>query len=332
MSVVSILGSRSPPSRYETDKRSTPQLLAYYCDTFVLPLPEKHRFPMLKYRLLREALISDPELGTKVKLCLPPAATDEQLLRVHTSDYLGALLEGRLDPRCQRRIGFPYSPEMVERSRRSVGATISACEGALRDRVSVNLAGGTHHAFADRGEGFCVFNDTAVALHDLKARSLIQSALVIDTDVHQGNGTAAVLADSPEFFTLSIHGEKNFPFRKERSDLDVALPDGTGDADYLASLADALSLVEERFRPEFVLFQSGADPYEKDKLGRLSLSLGGLARRDRMVLDWCQARNLPVAVTMGGGYAPQVEEIVAIHLQTVRAAFALFQRRVTPVL
>ncbi len=295
-------------------------LLAFYCDTFVLPLPEKHRFPMSKYQRLREAISGHPQLSQQVELRIPPAAENSQLLRVHTQGYLEALLEGRLDPRCERRIGFPYSPEMVERSRRSVGATISACEQALKDRVAVNLAGGTHHAFADRGEGFCVFNDTAVALHHLKARGLVRSALVIDTDVHQGNGTAALLAGCPEFFTLSLHGAKNFPFRKEVSDLDVPLPDGTGDEAYLESLATALEQVEARFSPDFVIFQSGADPYEKDKLGRLSLSMEGLARRDHLVLDWCHQRRLPVAVTMGGGYAPEVDDIVAIHLQTVETA------------
>lgn len=277
---------------------------------------------MAKYELLRLSLQNDQELNRQVKLRLPPAAADQQLLRVHCPGYLESLKSGSLDPKIERRIGFPYSPGMLERSRRSVGATLAACRDALSEGVAVNLAGGTHHAFRDRGEGFCVFNDSAVALKTLQAEGLIQRAIVIDTDVHQGNGTAAILAEDPSIFTFSIHGEKNFPFRKEKSDLDIALPDGTGDQDYLAALQEALARMLE-IEADMVIFQTGADPYQHDKLGRLSLSREGLAQRDRTVFEWCRQRGLPVAVTMGGGYAPKVAEIVAIHKESIRLALQL---------
>lgn len=299
-------------------------MLAYYCDTFVLPLPEKHRFPMAKYELLRKAIQTDEVLSHKVRLELPPAATDEQITLAHDVAYLNSLKEGKLDPKIERRIGFPYSLGMLERSRRSVGATLAACRAALKEGVGVNLAGGTHHAFSDRGEGFCVFNDTVVALRTLQKGGAVKRAVVIDTDVHQGNGTAHLLENDDSIFTFSIHGEKNFPFRKERSDLDIGLPDGTEDEDYLKALAGALDKMTG-VEADFCVFQSGADPYHGDKLGRLSLTFDGLLRRDRMVLEWCRRRALPVAVTMGGGYCPEVEKIVSIHLQTIRCAYHHFQ-------
>ena len=301
----------------------------YHCDTFVLPLPEKHRFPMKKYELLRQAVSQCTELSPHIRLRLPPAATDEQILLVHAPDYLEALKTGQLDRRIERGIGFPYSPALLERSRRSVGATLAAGRSALQDGVAVNLAGGTHHAFRHRGEGFCVFNDSAVAIRTLQKEGLIERALIIDTDVHQGNGTASIFADDPTVFTFSIHGAKNFPFRKENSDLDVGLADGTQDQEYLQALAEALEEMVS-VSADFVIFQSGADPYEKDKLGRMAVTKNGLRERDRMVLNWIAERRLPAAVTMGGGYAPQVEDIVDIHLQTVREAYR-FSRGATAV-
>jgi len=208
---------------------------------------------------------------------------------------------------------------MLERSRRSVGATLAACRAALEEGVGANLAGGTHHAFRDRGEGFCVFNDAAVALRALQKEGTIQRALIIDTDVHQGNGTAAVLQGDSSIFTFSMHGAKNFPFRKETSDLDVALDDGTEDEQFLEALGDAL-LRLAGVEADLVIFQSGADPFKEDKLGRLSVSKEGLKERDKMVLQWCRERGLPVAVTMGGGYAPRVSDIVEIHQETIRQA------------
>lgn len=279
---------------------------------------------MAKYRLLREAIAEHPILGKTIRLRLPPAATDEQLTLVHRPSYLESLKDGTLDPKIERRIGFPYSPGMLERSRRSVGATLSACRQALSDGVAVNLAGGTHHAFAERGEGFCVFNDSAVALKALQREGLIGRAVIVDTDVHQGNGTARLLAGDSTIFTFSIHGQKNFPFKKEESDLDVGLPDGTEDEQYLASLRTALTEME-RIAADICIFQSGADPFSEDKLGRLSLTMEGLKRRDEMVFDWCDRRGLPVAVTMGGGYCPEVQKIVDIHLQTIQSAHRYFR-------
>jgi len=281
---------------------------------------------MSKYQLLREAIAQDPTLAPQIDLSIPPAATDAQLLLAHSADYLSDLKNGTLDRKTERAIGFPYSPEMVERSRRSVGATLAACRDALESGAAVNLAGGTHHAFRDRGEGFCVFNDSVVALKTLQQDQLIERAIVVDTDVHQGNGTANLLADDPSIFTFSIHGEKNYPFRKETSDLDLPLPDGTQDEAYLRALEQALQQMES-VKADLVIFQSGADPFEHDKLGRLSLTRDGLKKRDALVLRWCEHRGLAVAVTMGGGYAPEVQDIVDIHLTTVRESLAYSRSR-----
>ena len=293
---------------------------AYYCDHFALPLPPGHRFPMAKYRLLRERLASDPAVW--VDLVEPEAASWDDLQLVHAAPYLDAVRVGRLSPELQRRIGFPWSPAMVERARRSVGGTIAAARSALADGVAVNLAGGTHHAFADRGEGYCVFNDVAVAARVLQRDAAVRRVAVVDCDVHQGNGTAAIFRHDPDVFTFSIHGEKNFPFRKEASDLDVTLADGTGDAEYLAALGHGLDEVFARPRPAVVFYVAGADPYEGDRLGRLAVSVGGLRERDAMVLGRCRRAGIPVAVSMGGGYAPDLDAIAAIHANTVREASA----------
>jgi acetoin utilization deacetylase AcuC-like enzyme len=220
----------------------------------------------------------------------------------------------------QRRIGFPWSPEMVERSRRSVGATIAAARAALDDGVAANLAGGTHHSFADRGEGFCVFNDVAVAARVLQSDGGARRIAIIDLDVHQGNGTAAIFAGDASVFTFSMHGEKNFPFRKETGDLDVPLPDGTGDIEYLESLRHHLDAVLNRHQPDFVFYLAGADPYEGDRLGRLKLTIAGLRARDEFVFSCCHQRRLPVAVSMSGGYAADVNAIITIHANTIRTA------------
>lgn len=294
-------------------------LRAYYCDHFVLPLPETHKFPMTKYSRLRERLVGDGILAPD-QLHVPTAVPWDDLRLVHEAGYVEAVATGRLDPALQRRIGFPWSEAMVERSRRSVGGTIAAARTACGEGVAANLAGGTHHAFADRGEGFCVFNDVAVAARVLQRDGPIVRPLVVDCDVHQGNGTAAIFADDPSVYTFSIHGEKNYPFRKERSDLDVMLPDGTGDAEYLAQLEAALDLALARHHPDFVFYIAGADPYEGDRLGRLSLTFDGLAARDHLVLSRCRAADLPVAISMGGGYAPDIEAIVRIHAGTIREA------------
>ena len=289
---------------------------AFYSDHFVLPLPEGHRFPMAKYRLLRERV----ELGIPAAaLTEPPAATDGQLALAHTPDYIARLCNGTLTAQQQRALGFPWSIQMVERSRRSTGATIAACQAAIIDGAAVNLAGGTHHAFADRGEGFCCFNDVAVAARLMQAQRLASNVLIIDLDVHQGNGTAAILGNDDSIFTLSMHGEQNYPFRKELSDLDVGLADGLGDADYLIKLGAALHTVEMRFKADLIIYLSGADVYAGDRLGRLKLTEQGIAARDAMVMSWAGQRNLPVAACMGGGYCPRIEETVAIHFNTVLA-------------
>lgn len=301
---------------------------AFYTDRFVLPLPEGHRFPMVKYARVRERCLAEGVLHP-AGLAEPPAATWEELALVHDELYLRRVREGALAPLEQRRVGFPWSPQMVERSRRSVGATIAAGRVALDEAeargwgVAANLAGGTHHAYPGHGEGFCVFNDAAVAIRVLQREGRIGRAVVLDCDVHQGNGTAAVFATDPSVFTFSIHGARNYPFRKERSTLDVELPDGVGDDAFLAALELHVPHLLAGFRPELAVYLAGADPFHDDRFGRLKLSKGGLAERDRLVLGACRAAGVPVAVTMAGGYARDTEDTVDIHVATLRAAAAL---------
>ncbi|MEP7327638.1 MAG: histone deacetylase [Betaproteobacteria bacterium] len=292
----------------------------YYTDHYVLPLPTGHRFPMRKYSALRErvAAVAAPLLRE------PAAATRIELESAHDPAYVAAVCTGTLDAAAIRRIGFPWSLAMVERSRRSTGATIAACRGALADGCSINLAGGTHHAHASFGEGFCVFNDAAVAARVLQAERLVDHVLIVDLDVHQGDGTAAIFADDPTVFTLSMHGRGNFPFRKAQSDLDVDLDDGAGDKIYLATLDIMLSRVFERTRPALAIYLAGADPYVGDRLGKLALTKTGLQQRDAYVLNALRTRGIPVAVVMAGGYADRIEDIVDIHFATVTTALAQF--------
>jgi len=291
----------------------------YYTDHFELPLPSGHRFPMDKYRRLRRHIAtSDSHRGDP--LLVPPAATDCQLATCHHREYIERVAAGHLSPLEIRRIGFPWSPQMVERSRRSSGATIAAARSALRDGVAVNLAGGTHHAQPACGEGYCVFNDAAVALRVLQSEGLIRRGCVIDLDVHQGNGTAAIFADDPSVFTFSMHGTKNFPLRKFPSDLDIDLNDGTEDEFYLAALDRGLERVLAAGPYDLAIYLAGADPFEGDRLGRLNLTLAGLRRRDERVFRWCAAAGLPVAVAMAGGYCPDVDLIVQIHATTIAIA------------
>ena len=292
-------------------------------DSFVLPLPAGHRFPMGKYRRLRERAA---EAGFEVHEA--PPASDGELALAHTPHYVASVAEGLLDAAAERAIGFPWSPQMVERARRSVGATIAAARAALAEGVAANLAGGTHHAHADRGAGWCVFNDVAVAARLMqaewhRARRALLRVLVVDLDVHQGDGTAAIFADDPTVFTFSMHGAKNFPARKARSDLDVELPDGCADAEYLAALDRALEVVWQRHgaaRPGLAFYLAGADPHEHDRLGRLRLTAAGLAERDRRVLAALRERRVPVALTMAGGYGRDIEETVALQLATLLEA------------
>lgn len=290
---------------------------AYYSDRFVLPLPAGHRFPMQKYRMLRQGVA---ETLPAVQFAEAPHATDGVLALAHHPAYIRKVVTGSLSPEEQKAIGFPWSPEMVERSRRSTGATIAACRSAMTDGVAINLAGGTHHAQADRGEGFCVFNDAAIAARLMQAERQVARVVIIDLDVHQGNGTAAILARDDSVFTLSLHGERNYPFTKMQSDLDIALPDGTADDGYLAALEKALAEMFARFSPQLIIYLAGADPHEDDRLGRLKLTMAGLAARDAMVLQVARERSLPVAIVMAGGYGKQIEQTVAVHLQTVSLA------------
>lgn len=308
---------------------------AFYSDHFVLPLPEGHRFPMAKYSRLRERILAEGIIAAG-DLQEAPAASLDELRLVHDAAYVDAVVTGTVPHDVQRRIGFPWSPQMVERSRRSVGATIAASRAALDEGVSANLAGGTHHAFADRGEGFCVFNDVAVAARalqlgpstplraspsaPLRASHPVRRIAVVDLDVHQGNGTSAIFSGDDSVFTFSMHGDKNFPFKKEQSDLDIALPDGTGDDAYLSLLRRHLDEVLNRHQPDFVFYLAGADPYEGDRLGRLKLTIGGLRARDEIVLGTCHAAGLPVAISMSGGYANDVDAIVNIHANTILTA------------
>ncbi|HEX6587682.1 MAG TPA: histone deacetylase [Longimicrobiales bacterium] len=297
-------------------------MIAFYADHFVLPLPEGHRFPMTKYSRLRQRIVDDGILDA-ADLRVPDAASDAQLVRVHTADYVRRVSSGELTPSEQRRIGFPWSPQMVERSRRSVGGTIGALRVAMKDGVSVNLAGGTHHAFADRGEGFCVFNDAAVAARDAQADGLVRRVMIVDCDVHHGNGTAHIFRADASVFTFSIHGARNWPDEKPPSDLDVPLEDGCGDDDYLEALERGLAQALGRFQPDAVIYLAGADPFAGDRYGRLALTMEGLAERDRLVLGELRGRGIPVALAMSGGYARDIEDIVAIHATTIRTAAAL---------
>ncbi len=301
---------------------------AFYSDTFVLPLPEGHRFPMTKYRRLRERLVAEGVVA-ETELVVPEPADWNEIRLAHTDAYVRAVANGTLTPDAQRRIGFPWSAEMVERSRRSVGATLAAAREVVGQghAVAANLAGGTHHAFSDRGEGYCVFNDVAVAAHALLRDARIDRATVVDCDVHQGNGTAAIFRDDPRVFTMSLHGANNFPFRKETGDLDVTFADGTGDDEYLSALVIHLPDVLDASVPDLVFYLAGADPYEGDRLGKLGLSIEGLRQRDRFVFEQCRLRSIPVVVAMSGGYCPDVEAIVTIHVNTIKEAVRSHQCR-----
>jgi len=288
----------------------------YSSNAFVLPLPSGHRFPMAKYARLAErvARLAGPLMH------VPEAVTDEELLRAHDRGYVEAVARGTLDERAQRRIGFPWSPGMVERSRRSAGATLAACRSALDRGLGINLAGGTHHAHRAHGEGFCVFNDAAVAARAMQAEGLARRVLIVDLDVHQGDGTAAIFAGDAAVTTLSVHGRQNFPFRKMASAIDVELDDGTSDDLYLDTLATVLPRAIDRAHPDLVIYLAGADPFGGDRLGRLALTKAGLADRDRMVLDGLAAQGIPAAIAMAGGYAEDIDDIVDIHCSTVALA------------
>lgn len=304
---------------------------AFFATQFVLQLPQGHRFPMEKYRMLRDAL--EQQLP-QVQLTQALPATDGELAFAHNAAYVAGIECGNLEPSVFREIGFPWSVAMADRARRSVGASISAARLAMAQGIAANLAGGTHHAYADKGSGFCVFNDFAVAARVLQAEwgrtaqrgSEGLQVAIIDLDVHQGNGTAHILRNDSSVFTLSLHGEKNFPFRKEASDLDVGLPDGCRDVEYLAALDQALVEMERRIAPGLVLYLAGADPHEGDRLGRLRLTDAGLSERDRRVFDWCWQRRIPCAFAMGGGYGHDLNNTVRVQRNTYQVALEYWQK------
>lgn len=299
----------------------------YYAATHIQQLPQGHRFPMGKYELLRQRLAVElPQL----QLALAPEATEGELALVHTPSYIEAVTQGLLSAQELREIGFPWSDGMVERAKRSVGATISAARTAMKQGISANLAGGTHHAYAHKGGGFCVFNDVAVAARLMQAEWARQhprpmQVAVIDLDVHQGNGTADIFAQDPSVFTLSVHGAKNFPFRKAASDWDVELPDGCTDAPYLEALQQALHVLENRCAPDLLFYLAGADPHEGDRLGRLKLSFEGLRTRDQTVLRWAKDRRIPLAMAMAGGYGHDIASTVEVQINTFTQALSVWQ-------
>ena len=292
----------------------------FYTDHFVLPLLDGHRFPMQKYSLLREAV----QAFAPDSLEVAPAASDDELLLAHDAAYIERMSNGTLTVTEIRQIGFPWSPFMAERARRSAGATLAAAKASLIDRSAVNLAGGTHHAFRDHGEGFCCYNDAAVAARVLQRDFDIKRVLICDLDVHQGNGTASIFLDDPSAFTFSMHGARNYPVRKEISSLDVELNDGCDDETYLNHLHHHLPKIIAQFQPDAMIYLAGADPFEGDRLGRLKLTKAGLHARDRFVMMSARDNAVPLTVTMAGGYAHDVNDIVDIHFSTVRTAFEVF--------
>lgn len=306
---------------------------AFYADHFVLPLPEGHRFPMAKYAMLRERLVHEMP-AIEMQEALPASA--EELALVHTQRYINAVIQGGLSVAEQREIGFPWSADMAERARRSVGGTVQAARAALGGGgVSANLAGGTHHSYPDKGSGFCVFNDVAVAArlmqtewaaHGHAPRDQALQVAIIDLDVHQGDGSARIFGDDASVFTLSLHGAKNFPVRKQQSDCDIELPDGCEDAAYLQALEQGLDQLARCFAPDLLFYLAGADPHEGDRLGRLALSDAGMAARDRRVFDWAWQRRLPLVMVMAGGYGREIESTVRVQVNTYRVALDYWRR------
>ena len=286
---------------------------------YTFPLPDGHRFPIEKYAMLRDRVVAE---GIVAPECVhePARVARDDLLLVHTADYVDRFTLGQLSRDEIRRLGFPWSEALVERSYRAAGGTIEAAAFALDAGLVMNLAGGTHHAFPSHGEGFCVFNDVAIAIRALMRDGKIDRAAIIDLDVHQGNGTHAVFADDGRVFTFSMHGGRNYPFHKVAGCLDLELDDRTGDDEYLALLAEALPRVMSAARADLVIYLAGADPHDSDRLGRLSLTFDGLEERDRLVLDACQEYGVPVAITIAGGYGDPIEASVRVHVNTVRIA------------
>ena len=295
----------------------------FYTPRYYADIGEGHIFPIRKFELVRDRLLAERTLQSDEIVEPLPANLDDVLL-VHTEDYVSRLCSGSLTPKEIRRLGLPWSESLVRRSFYAVGGTVAAAQAALAEGYSSNLAGGTHHSFADRGEGFCVLNDVAIAIRALRARKLIERAAIVDCDVHQGNGTATIFAGDPETFTFSIHGANNYPLFKAHSTLDVELPDGTSDKAYLACLASHLPAVFPH-NPEIVFYLAGADPYAHDKLGRLALSIEGLLERDAYVLGECFEREIPIVTVMSGGYGKDINDTIEIHCNTIRMVKKIFE-------
>lgn len=296
-------------------------MFAVFSPHYSFDLSPHHPFPMGKYQAVRDALLADGTL-TEDWILAPEPASEAELLRVHTRDYVDRFLAGEMTPAEQRKLGFPWSPELVRRALFATGGTLLAARLALRDGVGVNLAGGSHHAFAGHGEGYCAFHDMAVAIRAVQEEHPGLRIAIVDCDVHQGNGSAALLGEDPRVFTFSVHCESNYPLRKVPGSRDVGLPSGVEDLEYLRLLEEELDLIWERVRPDLVFYQAGVDPLRGDRLGRLSLTPDGLRRRDEAVLRRCTASGVPAVVVMGGGYAARFEETVAAHAQTVRTALS----------
>jgi acetoin utilization deacetylase AcuC-like enzyme len=298
------------------------KLSVFYSPYYYADIGENHVFPIRKFELVRDCLLKEGTVQPE-EIIEPEPASVEDVLLVHTEDYISRLIDGSLTAKEIRRLGLPWSKSLVRRSFLATSGTINAAKSSLENGVSSNLAGGTHHAFPDRGEGFCVLNDVAVAIRVLQREQLAERFLIVDLDVHQGNGTAFIFQNAPEVFTFSMHGAKNYPLFKEDSTLDVELPDKTGDADYLQILSENLPRVFAH-EPEIVFYLAGADPFEKDKLGRLSLTMAGLQRRDELVLEYARVHSIPVVTVMSGGYAADINDTMQIHCNTIRTVKNVF--------
>jgi acetoin utilization deacetylase AcuC-like enzyme len=298
--------------------------LVYHPD-YVVPLPPEHRFPMPKFGKIYDILLSEG-IARPGQFNLPPIASRAWLEQVHTTDYVGTFLAGKLEPKAQRRIGLPWSPALVKRTCAAVGGTVLTARLALQYGLACNTAGGTHHAFPDFGSGFCIFNDLAVATRLVQNECLAARVLIVDLDVHQGDGTAVIFQDDPTVFTFSMHCQKNFPFRKQQSDLDIPLPEGLTDAAYLRTLTAHLPALLTNFKPDLVLYDAGVDPHCADRLGKLALSDEGLYQRDKLVLETCLRQGYPVATVVGGGYDKDVSALSYRHVLLHRAANELYQR------
>ena len=298
----------------------------FYTPRYYADIGPGHVFPIRKFELVRDKLLAEGTLEP-AELSEPAPAPLEDVLLVHTTDYITRLCDGTLTPKELRRLGLPWSESLVQRSFYAAGGTLAAARASLANGYSSNLAGGTHHSFVDRGEGFCVLNDVAIAIRAMRARKLIRRAAIVDCDVHQGNGTATIFAGDNDTFTFSIHGANNYPLFKARSTLDVELVDGTSDTEYLETLADHLPAVFAH-DPEIVFYLAGADPYKGDKLGRLALSIEGLRERDAYVLRECYEREVPVVTVMSGGYGEDINDTIEIHCNTIRVVKEVFEARV----